>query len=169
MNPALTQLTLKIFLTVLVASMIGVATYSVWRFLEKQWTAAVSILSWLVVAYMVSVVLAHGNKSPGTSFLPLAYFVIASIICAVGSIFHLKSGGRSTSKYNAFSFLLSVSLLSGFLGIFPDILFFGVLESYDDRVTVAYYASLVIWPSATAFFIYAWQNSKLRPGIDKHL
>ncbi|RYF35932.1 MAG: hypothetical protein EOO38_28430 [Cytophagaceae bacterium] len=102
----------------------------------------------------------------------LPYFLIYVLFAALcGFRFHQKSGGGSQSLGNAFLLMMAVALMTLGIEIFTSLLISLWLPSLSDALSNFGYlysflqgASIPLVP----FLLWAYQNSRLRPGIDRH-
>ena len=150
---------------------VGCGTYLLLRLFEtcsKDWAI---IVSWLG---SVAILLAVGICLPG--FILYA-FLIPCLVGIVGGHFHLKASEVSSntrSKGEAFMLLMFATIVSAIIQIFlldrmvnrfPNA---PILSGFLDSKYIFFF-QMVAPVALIPFLMWAWKNSKLRPGIDRQL
>lgn len=170
----LTQLLINFSAGLVVASIVGVASYYLARWFRR-------VDPWL--SKSVNGILIAG----GVLFFNV-YLIIAALFCTLGAYAERENEGRINKPLHYFFGLFSATILA--LSVYA-LLFYVVYKYYPSVYTsvalffnstfatssnASYFAmfgglltGLLTSPSAIPIFRWLFKTSKLRPGIDRHL
>lgn len=160
-----------VLLTLLIAALGLLAASGVYGLLRavEQWNREVTVSLNLFMCGLACVVAA--TYSDGRYLDPFIRYVLApSIVCAVGGFkFHQNSGGGSPSIWDAIVLIVAATI--GAMAI--DILLLVCNSSWPGHLSqtpIYFHLFLMLAPvPLVPLLVYLFQNSRLRPGIDRHL
>lgn len=172
MNPQLAQSLFALALSALVASVVSSLVYFFFRYCLSE-DALLTFASYSLIGcgfLMIAGIVWIGFS---LHFIALCFCIL--LFGFIGGILHQKSNNASEDplidfglsfSVNLFSLILNFALLSS-TALLPTQLYPAIERSpYFIPIFLVF---IMAQSLTTPFLIWAWKNSRLRPGIDKHL
>jgi hypothetical protein len=149
----------------LLAWMQSILSYGVLRFCESKWHWFPYFVFFTAPTYLICAIANSGDES---GLLMLLAF---SVVAALGSWFHCRSGGASRYWLGAFALVFdAISLSIGFMFIASTSyrIAWGATSGDPFIPLAAYMLGSFCYPALVPLALWIMKSLRLRPGIDVH-
>lgn len=153
-----------------ITSIVSCLVYSLLRLLENRFLKVFSDVSIASIG-----IIFLWSMTVGDAEFALSILAICLAVGVVGGLFHLKSGGKSNSKFASCSFMMTVVVGVIFIEWLIFVFFSAAglfLQTVESAISKHQYLSFILFATqilAPPFLFWIIKTSFLRPGIDKHL